>query len=164
MSEIKSIHQELIKRCKVIKLTSDEIWRLKYIGKYPRIENDDYPVLCTNISHTKLPSYFCYINGYELRDYIIDVYLPKRYNAKIMSLMDAHKFWNDVNKTWLLEHPEIDDYQEILILDEFIDAIKSLNNKLLRKYLSDNEIVSLNYGQCAVEIKDGKASILKLGK
>lgn len=162
MSEIKSIHQELIKRCKVIKLTPDEINKLVYIGKYPRIENDDYPVLCTNISHTKLPSYFCYINGYELRDYIIDVYLPKKYNTKIISLSDAHKFWNCTNKTWVLEHTEIDDYQEILILDEFIDAIKSLNNLLLRKYLSDNEIMSLNYGQCSVEIKDNKAFILKL--
>lgn len=59
MSEIRSIHGELIKRCKVKKLTPEEVDDLIFLEKYPEIRQEFIPVLCTNISHRNLPSYFC---------------------------------------------------------------------------------------------------------
>ena len=161
MSEIRSVHGELIKRCKVIKLTSEEINRLRFLGKYPKIGDLDYAVLCTNISHKNLPSYFCYINGYELVDFIKTVYLRMNYNAGIKTIIEIYKFWNWSNRTWLLEHPEIETYQTHIMLDDFIEGFTALNNKLLRKYLSDDEIMSLVYDQCSIKFEDDKATILK---
>lgn len=160
MSEIISIHGELIKRCEVIKLTPEEVTKFKLIKKYPRIGIDDIAVVVTNYSHKNLPSYFCYINGYVLKDYIIDVYLPQIYSVKILDIKETMNFWDWSNRSWLKEHPEITDYQEVSILDEFIDLFKNLNNAILRKYLSEEELISLNYHQCCVEIKDNKATIL----
>ena len=70
MSEIKSIHGELIKRCKVKKLTPEEVTKFKLIKKYPEIPAGYIPVVVTNYSHKNLPSYFCYINVYSLKEYI----------------------------------------------------------------------------------------------
>ncbi len=159
MSEIRSIHRELIKRCKVVKLTPDEIFNLKHLGKYPRIGNDDIPVLCTNYNHKNRPSWFCYIDGYDLKDYIINVYLPISYKASILNLKETISFWDWCNRSWLLENTEIETYYDVLILDEFIEAFKSLNNKILRKYLTPDQILSLCQYQSSIKIEDDRAII-----
>lgn len=164
MSKIGSIHGELIKRCNVKKLTPEEVDKLNLLDRYPSIRQEFIPVLCTNISHRNLPSYFCYIHGEDLIEFIKAVYLPMNYGAKILSLNDVYDFFNTYHKSWILENTEITNHFKVKILDEFIYDFKCLNNKLLRKYLTDDEIISLNYGLNTVKIENDKARIKRLGE
>ena len=164
MSEIRSIHSELIKRCKVKKLTPEEVDRLNLLDRYPEIRQEFIPVLCTNISHRNLPSYFCYIHRDDLIEFIMNIYLPIDYGVKILSLNDVYDFFNVYNKSWILENTEITKYFKVKILDEFIYEFKCLNNEILRKYLTDSEIISLNYGLNTVKIENDGATIKRLGE
>lgn len=164
MSDIRSIHGELIKRCKVIKLTPEEVTKLRFLDRYPEIRSEYIPVLCTNISHKNLPSYFCFIHKDDLIEFIKTIYLPITHRASILSFKDVQGYFNTYNSNWMLENTEITTTYTVKILDEFIYEFKSLNNKILKKYLTDDEIMSLNYEQCAVKFEDNRATIKRLGE
>ena len=84
------------------------------------------------------------------------------FRANIKTIIEVYEFWNWSNRSWLLEHPEIHTHQTHRVLDEFIEIFKNINNRILREYLPDDEILTLNYGQCCVKIEDNKATIFKL--
>lgn len=92
------------------------------------------------------------------------VYLPMNYGAKIISFKCVYDYFNWSNTSWILEHPEITTTFQIKILDEFIYNFKCLNNTLIRKYLSNNEIISLNHGLSVVKIENDRVKIKRLGE
>lgn len=164
MSEIRSINRELIKRCKVKKLTPEEVDKLNLLDIYPEIRQEFIPVLCTNTSYRNLPSYFCYIHADDLIEFIMNIYLPMTYRSSILSFKDVQDYFSTYSNSWILENTEITATFKVKILDEFIYNFKCLNNKILRKYLTDSEIISLKYGLNAGKIENDKVHIKRLGE
>ena len=158
------IHQELILRCEVIQLSAKQMEDMKLLGEFPNIGEDFIPVLCTNISHKNLPIYYCYIHYKELIDYIKFVYLKYRTCSGIINIMQTYNIFNWSDESCILSNPKIDKYFKVQFMDEFIYSFYKLHNKILKKYLKEEQILSLYRHQSFVEFNGDNVFITNMIK